>query len=294
MRRAALILSVLLAAACDKIDKAETLTDPRLPPGLETRFWPPQGWAWGLIQVHGEDDPIRYGVAAPIGEARADVIILPSHGESAEMWFETANALIARDYAVWILEGSGEGGSGRNHANRGLGHVESFDADIRALPVLDRLVIRPRRSVAVIASGTAAIPALAAAQRGYRPEVLILSGPFTPRDQAWKRPEAGDDLTPRRRALSAWAVANPDLRMGGVSRRWLSEHRRLRDEVQSSAVQRKVGSSVLVVAPNADPLSCGDIPSCRKVVAVTPDAYPFAPDTVRNQWLEAIFSILPR
>ena len=293
MRRAALILFVLLAAACDKVDKAEAFTDPRLPPGLETRFWPPEGWAWGLIQVKGEDDPIRYGVAAPNGEARADVIILTSHGESAEMWFETANALIARGYAVWVLEGSGEGGSGRNHANRALGHVESFDADIRALPALDRLVVRPRRSVVVIASGTAAFPAMAAVQRGYQPDLLILSGPFEPRTEGWKRPEPGDRLTPRRRALAGWAVANPDLRMGGVSRRWLSEHRKLKGAVTAAEAQKGVRAPVVVVSQPTGTLRCGDIPACREVATAGTEAYLFEADSIRNQWLGTIFSSLP-
>lgn len=294
MRRAALILFVLLAAACDRVDEAEAFTNPRLPPDLPVRFWPPDGWAWGLIQVKGEDDPIRYGVAAPNGDARADIIVLTSHGESAEMWFETVQALIDRDYNVWVLEGSGEGGSGRNAANQGVGHVESFDADIRALPALDRLVVRPRRSVVVIASGTAAFPALAAAQQGYRPDLLILSGPFEPRTSAWKRPEPSDKLTPRRRAATAWATANPDLRMGGVSRRWLSEHRKLRISEQYPNNRQRIQTPVLILAPEAGDLGCDGIPSCTEVVLATGEAYPFGDDNIYNHWVMRITSSLPQ
>ncbi len=79
---------------------------------MAERFYPPENWAWGLIEV-GDAPAQRYGVAAPAVTARADVLILPDAGETAETWFETARDLTASGYAVWVLEGcAGQGGSG--------------------------------------------------------------------------------------------------------------------------------------------------------------------------------------
>jgi len=268
--------------------------DPRLPPGLAHRFWPPAGWAWGAIEIKGKP-ALRYGVAAPQGEARADVVILTGHGESAELWFETTRTLVDDGYAVWILEGAGEGGSANYAGHDDVAHVPDFEADIRGLVALHRKVVRPKRRVAVIASGTAAFPALAAVQRGYRPAALILSGPFEPGpNKAWKRPDPADALSLRRRALGAWAVANPDLRMGGVTSSWSKAQAALRDQTLSALALGRVATKVTVITKGAQDLPCGRIPACREAVISSPEAYLFSGDMVQKQWLGEIFESLPR
>src|SRR5262249_31672451 len=103
-------------------DSRDGFADSRPPPGLAERFYPPEDWAWGFLQV-GDAPAQRYGVAAPPVTPRADVLILPDYGESAETWFETARDLTASGYVVWVLEGVGQGGSGRLTGHRDLGHV---------------------------------------------------------------------------------------------------------------------------------------------------------------------------
>src|SRR5665213_1874731 len=111
MRRG--IISVILAgllAACGGGDRSP-FADSRMPPDLAERFYPPEGWAWGFVKV-GDAPAQLYGVAAPAGAPRGDILILADYGELAETWFETARDLNRRGYAVWILEGAGQGGSG--------------------------------------------------------------------------------------------------------------------------------------------------------------------------------------
>ena len=85
----------------------------RQPPAAWARLrpdWPPQGWAWGLIQL-GAAPPQRYGVGAPATVPRAQVLILPGYGDFAEVDFPQASALIAQGDTVWTC--SGRRGPGR-------------------------------------------------------------------------------------------------------------------------------------------------------------------------------------
>ena len=157
MRRLlALSIIVLALAGCGR-DEREPFFDTRTPPQVGPRFWPPDGWAWGALQVKGAP-PVRYGVAAATSVRRAHVIVLPGYGESAEWWFETASDLNREGYTVWALDPEGQGGSGRFTPLRDLGHTPDFAGDIDGLNALIQRVVRPpaERPVIVIASGTSA------------------------------------------------------------------------------------------------------------------------------------------
>jgi lysophospholipase len=245
LARSSCALAFLALAGCGG-DSREPFADTRPPPQLAERFFPPENWAWGLIQAG--DAPIqRYGVAAPASAPRADVLILPDYGESAETWFETARDLVAAGDAVWVLEGVGAGGSARLTARRDLGELKSFDPDVAAVRGMILTVIRPTadRPVVVLGQGVGALVAARAVETGAAPAGLILSGPRcerglaggalvfvglggfrAPDGDAWKR--SGPDDYARRRThdrwrgavTHAWQIANPDLRLGGESLDW--------------------------------------------------------------------------
>ena len=44
----------LLLSACRIDDAREPFTDSQIPPGLEERFYPPEGWTWGLVKAGAE------------------------------------------------------------------------------------------------------------------------------------------------------------------------------------------------------------------------------------------------
>ncbi|HWU13593.1 MAG TPA: alpha/beta hydrolase, partial [Caulobacter sp.] len=199
----------------------------------------------------------RYGVSAPQGAPRGQILILPAYGESAEAWFETARDLNDRDYVVWVLERQGQGGSERATPWRDLGHATSFAPDVTATRAMVKAVIRPNGQdpFVVLGAGDGGLVALRALEEGLRADAAILSSPSfdlvdlpRPRGQliplarwarglklgfvrypgqaGWKR-EGADSLAsklthdPVRGAVQqAWQLANPDLRMGAPSLAW--------------------------------------------------------------------------
>lgn len=115
--RARIVVAVVLALVVAAViavfvsvaghDSRDAFADSRPPPDFAERFYPPDNWAWGELQPDGGQTQ-RYGVSAPQVVSRADVLILPDYGESAETWFETARDLNAAGYTVWVLEESGK------------------------------------------------------------------------------------------------------------------------------------------------------------------------------------------
>jgi lysophospholipase len=245
-----------LLAACGDQGVRSPFAESRTPPSLDVRFQPPAGWAWGYVKV-GDDLVQRYGVSAPHGAPRGQVLILPGYGESAEGWFETARDLNDRDYVVWILERQGQGGSERATPWRDLGHATSFAPDVTATRAMVKAVIRPRGQdpFVILGAGDGGLVALRALEEGLQADGAILSSPnfdvadpprakgeliriarwtrglklgfLRPPGQAgWKR-EGPDGVAAglthdraRGAVQSAWQLANPDLRMGAPSLAW--------------------------------------------------------------------------
>lgn len=301
MRRALPIIFLLLAlGACKGPDDPRApFTDSRIPPGLETRFYPPQGWAWGLIRV-GKAPPLRYGVAAPPTTPRGQVIILPGLGETAEAWFGVVRDLNARGYVVWVLEGSGQGGSGRYRLPRDIIDAPSLDPDVVAVTVVAAR-LAPRGPRYLIASNTSAAVAARAAALGLSLDGLILFGPDfrSPVERArqtnpaflskerWLRrlglgrlpepggggwvandrfmdiPELGQPAF-LKWLTRRWQKANPDLRMGSPSVDWGFAY-----EAQADAVRLawpKVTTRTLVVGDDI----CGARANCLRAAPLRP------------------------
>ncbi len=297
LRRATIFALIVVLAACGRTDPHAPVTESHIPADLGQGDWPPPGWAWGLIQI-GRDPPQRYGVAAAANMPRAQVLILTGYGDLAEAQFAAASDFAAHDYVVWVLEGEGQGGSGRIALPRDLGYVRSFDGDVGAVLQMVQSVIRPARGVpvTVIAEGSAAPVALRAAQEGL-PGVssLILSDPrFLPPGPlqnpahvqlmvrlglgGWRA--AGErrwlpDGSSANPVLRDWQIANPDLRMGGPSYAWIAAFDDLVARM-SAADWSPVTVPVLVLQtqrpdqPSAQHL-CRSIAHCR--FEAIPDAH---------------------
>ncbi|MGA0600436.1 serine aminopeptidase domain-containing protein [Caulobacter sp. KR2-114] len=311
----AAIAVLLLLAACTGRDAARPCAETRTPPTLGARFYPPEGWGWGLIQL-GDAPPQRYGVGAPATAMRAQVLILPDYGESAETWFETAADLNARGYGVWVLDGSGQGGSGRLTGPRDLGYLRSFNPDAAAVRAIIATVIRPPKDTPlfILGEGVGAMVAVRAGERPLAAQGMILSSPALDErpggamtdfevllggrrralgGHAWRR-DAGDPFTwggthdPwRGRAPRLWQAANPDLRVGDPSVAWVSAYnlsaRLARDDLKS------LQAPTLVLEPAKGARGCRDLPHCEAHVLA--DAGPMLElerDAVRQAWLADI------
>jgi lysophospholipase len=300
IRRGALLALVLTLAACGARGERDPFTDSRIPPSLGPAFWPPQGWAWGLIQ-QGEAPPQRYGVAAPGDEPPiAQVLVLPGYGGLAEEAFQTANLLTARRIQIWALDGVGQGGSGRIALPRDLGHVDSFADDVEGVRRMLAEVVRPTPDVPVvaIADGTAAPVLLRGLQQdqglpGVAAVVLTAprlpaarlasgapaAGPVArwlrlgryraPGGAAWRREGLNAPRGSPAFVRHAWQLANPDLRMGGPSLGWLAAFDQLAREVRAAG-WRRIALPVLVLVEPAAPAAdraeadrlCRALPRC--------------------------------
>jgi lysophospholipase len=310
MGRGTFCLGLILAlAACrGPADDPSPFAESRTPPQLASRFFAPEGWTWGFLQLN--DGPVqRYGVSAPSVRPRAEVLILPDYGETAETWFETARDLNARGYTVWILEAQGQGGSQRIASPRDLGHVKSFEPDIAAVRAMARSVIRPTAPLIVLGQGVGAVIAVRALQSGLAPDGLILSSPaFTVRGQreakmlrvlglGARRAPGGAGWDARRATASthdpwrggvtaAWQKANPDLRMGGPSLDWANAYDEAALAARRDLAQVKAPSLVL---EGGRAEGCLTLPECQATRwPKAGDALELERDPVRDAWLEAI------
>lgn len=294
-------------------DSRDAFVESHVPPDLAERFYPPAGWAWGLIQL-GDGPAQRYGVAAPDAVAQAQVLILPDYGESAETWFETARDLNDAGYAVWVLEGMGQGGSARMTSRRDLGHVVSFDVDVAAVRAMIDAVIRPGPDapLVILGEGQGALVAARVVEVGARPAALILSSPRcppsagggkllrtlglgalrAPGSKGWSRSGPDDFASGRthdrwRGSIThRWQIANPDLRLGGPSLDWLAAVTTLaqRDAVDANRIG--VPTLVLRLAAGAD---CLAAPQARSLtISGARPALELEDDAHRRPWLAAV------
>lgn len=316
MLRPLLLCLALLLTACGQDGGREPFVDSRTPPGLAPRFYPPEGWTWGLVQA-GAYPAQRYGVSSPSTGPTAHILVLPGYGESAEAWFETAGDLNRRGYTVWVLEGAGQGGSGRFGPARDVGHIPSLEPDLLGVKAMLRAVIpEDGRPVVVLGGRTGGLVALLAARRGLHGDGVIASAPWRPRaaapyDQAaasiglgwlrdfnepgWSRetpyrtgPAGGDPY--RAGTQQAWAIANPDLRMGGPSlgaRRIMAQ---AYDEALG-ALPALPGTVLLIGAPPALSEACGKAKACVARPPPVGSRGPYAHlegDSPREAWLALV------
>ena len=294
------LLALVCLAACrgGGDDPRAAFTDSVIPPGLQARFYPPDGWAWGLIQP-GEAPAARYGVSAPGRRPRADVLILTGYGEPAEAWFETARDLNDEGYVAWVLEPVGQGGSARYVLPRDEGDASGFAPDVEAAKTIAGQVVH-RRPLVVLASREAAPAALAAFRAGLPSEGLILSAPtFSPSENSggWRR-EGPDDCArgltrdEKRGALTlAWQTANPDLRMGAPNHRWKTAFATAAADSLTDA--RSITAPVLVLQPSANGAQATAL--CRRLAHCTLQSFGTAgpaleleTDDIRTAWLKAV------
>lgn len=324
MRRLGLVLTALLLAACGAEEARAPFADSRIPPSLAPRFHPPEGWAWGFVQI-GEAPPQRYGVAATPGAPQAHVLILTGSGETAEAWFETVRDLNGRGYAVWVLERTAQGGSGRYTPVRDLVHVPSFDPDIAAARAMETVVIRPgvEQPLVVIGHGAGGLVALRAVQSGLAADGLILSAPVV--DDAGLRRSEPQAVWARRLALGwlrlpdapweregpdahargltgdvrrgvvqhAWQIANPDLRMGGPSLGWTAAFLEASDAAKGQLADMQAPVLMLTAGRDAHTAAaartCAALPHCvEHRLADARPALHLERDAARLPWLEAV------
>lgn len=312
-------LLVLSLAACDRAGSTAPFAESRTPPNLGPRFFPPDGWAWGYVQV-GNAPPQRYGVASTPKVPRAVVVISPGYGETAETWFETVHDLTRQGCTVWVLDRAGQGGSGRLTRPRDLGYAKSFEPDVKGLVSLVRVVVRPRPGAPLILMGhdDGAVVVLRAVENGLGADGLILSSPRLEALQAARsgiaalpgldrlpgagwRPWSRNTPDDRARGLThdawrgavtqAWMTANPDLRMSLPGAAWSRAFGEALAAAKAEAPRVAAPTLILAVGPaGGDPAAlCKAMPDCRMAhFAGAGPALHLEADAWREPWRKAV------
>lgn len=323
LRVAFAALLVLSLAACDRAGSTAPFAESRTPPNLGPQFFPPDGWAWGYVQV-GEAPPQRYGVASTSKVPRAVVLISPGYGETAETWFETVHDLTRQGCTVWVLDRAGQGGSGRLTLPRDLGYAKSFEPDVKGLVSLVRVVVRPRPGIPLILLGhdDGAMVVLRAVEGGLGADGLVLSSPRLEAVQAprsgiaalpgldrlpgagW-RPWSRSALDDRARGLThdtwrgavtqAWMTANPDLRMSLPGAAWT----RAFAEASSAAKAEAGRIAPPVLMLTAGPANAGQADLCKAIrdcrgmeIAGALTALHLEADAWREPWRKAVVGFI--
>lgn len=127
-------------------------------PPLPERFLPPAGFEWGNFTA-ADGAALRWG-HLPVGDARAECVMVGGFGEFIEKQFETVRDLAARGIAVWCLDWRGQGGSIRPRRLPNRPRARNFGRDADDLASFTRAKLaggRPRLLVAHSMGGAIAL-----------------------------------------------------------------------------------------------------------------------------------------
>ena len=257
----ALTLGLLTFGGCDKIQQAvqpgKASTDSAIPPGLSPQYFPPEGFVWGAYRSPGLPE-VRYGVASPPVNPKAQVLILADANYPAEVYFQMAQQLLDAGYGVWLLEAPGQGGAGR-YLMQGetIFTPDYHDAQTAARAFISDIVKPdPSKPLVVVGTGYSAIHALSLSMASKDANVLgfvaydpYLGGPIA-RGRVWHANEPpgtywGD-------IAQTWQSANPNLRLRVKSDTWQKQMEKAYDDLNGPhlpALGAAVHPSVLVLEP---------------------------------------------
>lgn len=106
------------------------------------RFSQPDGWAWDSF-ISSSGHSIRFGSVFPKDTPKAVVICLPGFREFGEKYFELAHDMLARNYAFFVIDWLGQGGSDHLLDDHHKVHSLGFDQNIEDLHQLISEFVKP-------------------------------------------------------------------------------------------------------------------------------------------------------
>ena len=246
----------------------------------------------GVEEAIRAADGVRLRTArwAAVSPPRGTVAVLCGRGEFIEKYFEVASDLIARGFAVAMMDWRGQGRSSRLLRNAKKGHVDDFSDYARDLDALVGAVLEPHcpRPWRGLCHSMGAAALLLAAKAGRCPfdrlvltspmiaikgidhhgpkrflaeglEALGLGGAFAPRgggaDTLWLGPFAGNVLTSDRARyarIAAVCAAAPEIWLGGPTIGWVSAAFRAMGRFEAPNFAPMITTPTLIVAAGAD------------------------------------------
>lgn len=211
----------------------KAFTDPQIPPGLPPEHYPPRGFVWSGLKA-GKLPEARYGVASPPVNPKGHFLILADAAYPAEVYFDIGRIAHAENMSVWIFEAAGQGGSGRYMFENQQVDTPDFRRAVNGAGVLISDIIRPEthKPLSVFGHGSGALTAMLLEKHPVQKLYLhdVWRGPDKAETDSWSGDSVPEDDWGR--IAHRWQRANPDLRLKGVTPRWLSETEKARKAVQ--------------------------------------------------------------
>ncbi len=288
-----LVLGLNLTA-CDKIQEAaqkmqpgKAALDSMIPPGLSPQFFPPDGFVWGAYRP-GSLPEVRYGVASPPVNPKAQVLILADPAYPAEVYFLPARQLVDAGYGVWLLEVPGQGGAGRYLLQPDAIYSPNWrDGQIAASDFIRDIVKpAPDKPLVIVGSGFSAINALGLSGVDHDPNILgyvgfdpYLGGPIA-RGQAWHANDVPGTYWGN--IAQSWQGANPNLRLRVKSDVWQRQMTEAFNDLEGPRLPdmgNQPHAQVLVLEPktgltadaNAASKLCAHVAHCTMVPSTGPE-----------------------
>jgi len=246
----------------------------------------------------------------------ASILVLPDRDEPAEIWFETANDLLARGYTVWVVDAANGGSEALDPSTGVLAQTINQLIRPRTLPLVlvgeglgATLALRalgeghaPGVSAAVIASPTLG---LATADIKLSPEQLEAAAAWAQRLRVGWAPLPGDGqprlgrpprsgLDPARAELAeVWRKNDPALKPRRASLGWVLGYDRAIRAALAPASDPGPDIPVVMFSLAGDTLSAS---ACTRLKACTlwrvPTTAPhLAHNDIRTLWLDQIATL---
>ncbi|WP_029004130.1 alpha/beta fold hydrolase [Azorhizobium doebereinerae] len=252
----------------------------------------PEGAVSGFATT-ADGRQIRFARWRPATGGRGTVALLPGRAEFIEKYFEVVRDLLARGFAVAILDWRGQGGSERLLRNPRKGHVRRFSDYQLDLDAFGRQVLlpdcpAPHYALAHSMGGTVLLHAVLAGRRWF--DRVVLSGPmleismvplpavarglaatacalgfaraFVPGGGSTivnSLPFEGNPVTsdPVRHARAAEITAAfPELGLGAPTIGWVNQAYVAMDALKSPEVVRQIRQPLLMIAAGDERVVC--------------------------------------
>ncbi len=302
---------------------------------IEKRFKDPPGWRWGKF-TNSDNAQIRYG-HVDAAKAKGTIVLVTGFTEFAEVYYESITDFVSHGYSVWEMDWRGEGGSDRYLIDRERAYSLGFAQDVGDLDqFVSTIVPRKVKPIILVAHSLGSNIALRYLHdHKHTFDLAILSAPaltvpkqdlLAVRIMSWLQVLIGHGTEyadnqgnwavtetkvskmathshdPQRvRLEAAWANANPDLRSGGATWKWLQEYANSCQILADVYYLKAIATPILIGLASADVI--GDTKQERNASQLLPNARLFIDEGARHElflesneyrdpWMKAIYTFI--
>lgn len=334
----ALGLCVFLLSGCASQKKEFAASAIAVPPEFngQERFLPPEAIVWSHFR-NADGANIRYSHVPVAGGAKATALVVTGHTEFGEKYFELMRELHSRGIEIWQMDWRGYGGSDHYSEERERASSLGIAHDIGDLHQFATEVVKPSSgSVFLVAhsmGGNISLRylydhpdtfafavigspflSMGAGSAQALPDWVVrgviwgsclfgLCDSWAKGSGPWAdKTEKGLSHDPERSEVQRnWFRANPALRVGGVTNRWVREYIRSHDVLADGRNLGAIRTPVLLGTATEDPITrsdvhinaCSQMPNCTlsKSDGAWHELFMEA-DDYRGPWMSAVYAFM--